>query len=382
MPLTDREVRHAEPAEKVKWLADGDGLYLKITPAGARVWYFRSQRAGAPPWTKLGEYPRVSLLEARNKAHSKASQLSTRTVASVYPEYVSVLERQYDEPQQVKDRFARDILPALGDRRLDSVTRTDCSDLLKRIVDRGSLVAANRTLPDIKRFFAWCVERGWLDTNPAALITRRSVGGRERSRNRALSFEELAVVIGQLKPTRTGLGLACILITGQRPEEVQRIDRAELVSRSWWHIPAERTKPRRLQKVYLSPQARAVLTQAFRLYGPRPFASLNRCALARAASRIRGVPKFTPHDFRRTMSTRLADLGVAPHVTEKMLNHKLEGVLAVYNVAEYLPERRAAWRLWGVKLAALRRLLREAGDLPERTFALRKLHTSPVQLPG
>jgi hypothetical protein len=38
-----------------------------------------------------------------------------------------------------------------------------------------------------------------------------------------------------------------------------------------------------------------------------------------------------------------------------MLNHKMEGVMAVYNHAEYWPERVAAQRLWDRKLQELRR---------------------------
>jgi len=54
------------------------------------------------------------------------------------------------------------------------------------------------------------------------------------------------------------------------------------------------------------------------------------------------------------MRTKMGDLGVMPHVAEKCLHHKLEGVLAVYDHGEYLPEREAAWKLW---YAYLRRLL-------------------------
>jgi integrase len=60
---------------------------------------------------------------------------------------------------------------------------------------------------------------------------------------------------------------------------------------------------------------------------------------------------YTPHDLRRTYASRLADLGVAPHVIEKLLDHKMVGVMAVYNRAEYWPERIAAQRLWDRKLA-------------------------------
>ena len=55
------------------------------------------------------------------------------------------------------------------------------------------------------------------------------------------------------------------------------------------------------------------------------------------------------HDLRRTLSTGLAAQGVAPHVTERLLNHVtgiLGGVAGVYNRFKYLEEVRAALALW------------------------------------
>ena len=54
---------------------------------------------------------------------------------------------------------------------------------------------------------------------------------------------------------------------------------------------------------------------------------------------------MTPGPRKRAFSFYNAQL--APHVIEKMLNHQMVGAMAVYNHAEYLAERREAWRLWG-----------------------------------
>lgn len=58
---------------------------------------------------------------------------------------------------------------------------------------------------------------------------------------------------------------------------------------------------------------------------------------------------WTPHDLRGTASIQMANAGVYPHITEKILNHRMKGGLAVYDHGEYLPERKAAmelcWRL-------------------------------------
>lgn len=61
---------------------------------------------------------------------------------------------------------------------------------------------------------------------------------------------------------------------------------------------------------------------------------------------------WTAHDLRRTFATRNNDMGVAPYVVEKMLNHTLGGVMGTYNRAEYLSERRDALEAWSTWLLA------------------------------
>ena len=51
----------------------------------------------------------------------------------------------------------------------------------------------------------------------------------------------------------------------------------------------------------------------------------------------------------------MADMGVMPHIIEKCLNHKMAGVMAIYNRAEYAAEKKAAWRKWQLKLLRLRK---------------------------
>jgi len=55
------------------------------------------------------------------------------------------------------------------------------------------------------------------------------------------------------------------------------------------------------------------------------------------------------HDLRRTVATRMCDLGIEPHVVEAVLNHvsgTKAGVAGVYNRSLYAGEKRAALALW------------------------------------
>ena len=40
-------------------------------------------------------------------------------------------------------------------------------------------------------------------------------------------------------------------------------------------------------------------------------------------------PPFTPHDLRRTCATRMNEIGVGPHIVERILNHRMAGGLSL-----------------------------------------------------
>ena len=46
MALTDIAIRHAKPGPKQYKLADGVGLYLRVTPAGGKLWRLKCRLAG------------------------------------------------------------------------------------------------------------------------------------------------------------------------------------------------------------------------------------------------------------------------------------------------------------------------------------------------
>jgi len=66
------------------------------------------------------------------------------------------------------------------------------------------------------------------------------------------------------------------------------------------------------------------------------------------------IIKFTVHDFRRTLATHLGNASVPPYVCEKILNHKMTGMMAVYNSAEYLTEKSEALLQWQEMIRQIR----------------------------
>jgi integrase len=73
------------------------------------------------------------------------------------------------------------------------------------------------------------------------------------------------------------------------------------------------------------------------------------------------VAPWRLHDARRTVATRMADLGVMPHVIEATLNHQSghkRGPAGVYNRSNYQREVRNALTLWSDHV----RVLVEGGE--------------------
>jgi integrase len=77
---------------------------------------------------------------------------------------------------------------------------------------------------------------------------------------------------------------------------------------------------------------------------------------ARVAERGKPVTHWTLHDLRRTCATRMAELGVQPHIIGAVLNHvsgHKGGVAGIYNRATYDKEKREALNLWAEHVTAL-----------------------------
>jgi integrase len=125
---------------------------------------------------------------------------------------------------------------------------------------------------------------------------------------------------------------------------------------TWWTIPAERTKNGRAHEVPVSSAAVEILRGlpqmngsefVFSVSGALPISGYSG-AKAKLDTQA-GVQGWRFHDLRRTAATRMAAIGIAPHVVEKVLNHvpsSIGGVAAIYNRHSYLDERRHALEAW------------------------------------
>jgi integrase len=167
-----------------------------------------------------------------------------------------------------------------------------------------------------------------------------------------------------------------LMLTGTRRNEIAELCWSE-IGADMIVIPGARTKNKKPLEIPLTPAMRAVIetlprranpdgSPRDRIFGAREengfssFSSSKRALDANIrANRIAADPNaaamenWTLHDFRRSMSTTMNELGVEPHIVELCLNH-LEGVkggvAGVYNLARYREAKGRAWALWNDQL--------------------------------
>lgn len=63
--LTDTKLRHLKPKAVVYRVADTNGLCIEVRPSGSKLWRYRYRHAGKASMAALGEYPLMTLAEAR-----------------------------------------------------------------------------------------------------------------------------------------------------------------------------------------------------------------------------------------------------------------------------------------------------------------------------
>lgn len=369
---------------------DVPGLRARIGKSGAIAFVLRRRVGGQIKNITLDRFgPRFGVVEARRKARSILSDLEAGkgppvkrarvhagvlTLRALVPEYTRAKAglRSVGEIERILDKY---VLPELGDRLADSVTRGDVTRLIDSIAADAPTMA-RAVHAQLSAFYSWAMPRlDRLAANPCRDAGRPQ---KAKPRDRVLTEAELAALwaVADAEPFPWGPGLKLLMLTGQRREEVFAADRAEfdLVAKEWT-IPPERAKNGVAHIVPLSPAALAVVqgipefADSGKLFPTRTKArqaEAGPSGYSKAQSRFRAAldaklarksgPHWQMHDIRRTVATGLQRLGVRFEVTEAVLNHvsgARGGVAGVYQRHDWKAEKRTALDAWAIELARL-----------------------------
>jgi integrase len=274
---------------------------------------------------------------------------------------------------KMRRRLERYVVPHLGDRPVASITGPELLAVIRRVEGHGKLETARRTLSAAGRVFRYAVNVGRAPFDPAASIDRGVLVPVETRGFAAITDpkrigELMRAIHGyQGEPaTMAALKLAPLLFV--RPGELRAAEWTEFYldgKEPEWRIPAERMKARQPHVVPLPKQAVEIVEDLRRFTGEGRFLFPSLRSRDRymsdntlnAALRRLGFTsdEMTAHGFRKLASTRLNELGFSGDAIERQLAHvESNTIRAVYNYAEYLPQRRKMMQSWADYLEGLR----------------------------
>lgn len=425
MALTDRLLKSLKACGKRYEVADTQGLSVRVSRHGTVAFQMRYRFLGKPYRYKLGTYPHTSLAEARDRLRACRKLLdegknpveveqqalqeanSAWTITQLAEDFLEKkVRRERRRPEYAEYLLNSNVLPKLGSLKVKQATTREIVVVLEEISDRGANVLANRTASIVKQMFTHAVQRGIRADNPCNAISKTTIGGREMPRTRYLEYEEIRTLLKGLAESGISpsmkLATMLLLVTGQR--------RGELLLGEWTHVDFDKaiwTIPNSLSKngkphvVALSPLATMLFTQLRSLAnGSRYFVPSTRPGLDQPCdiralnkalqyvTRKVGLEGCSPHTLRHTFSTLASRLGAPLHVVEKVLNHSLGGMLAVYNHEEFLEQRRQVLNMWAERLTILLKSPKEEPKSPAASTSTaltnefpQRIDQTPGQIP-
>jgi integrase len=186
----------------------------------------------------------------------------------------------------------------------------------------------------LRAFLNWCYQRGYLDQNP---ISRLKAPPPSRERENVLSNAELIRVWNTASEGSFGAFIRLLILTAQRKGQWYAF-RPEFIHGDTIVFPGHVMKQGKTHVIPLTPTIA-------RTIGNHSFTGWSEGRNKRGLLKLSQTSGWTLHDLRRTTATRMAELGIAPHVIERILAHSsgsISRVAAIYNRATYLPEMKSA----------------------------------------
>ena len=280
-------------ALKVKTLAepglyaDGQTLYLRVSPGGSKAWVQRLAIRGKQTDIGLGSVGLVSLAEARHKAYenrrlaraggdplAEKRKANTPTFCEAAEQTIEARRARWrnDKTEKIwRGILNRYVFPRIGDTSVDAIERNEVIRILTPIL-KATPESGKRCRQFMRKTFQWCIGHGFIDFNPAGeaidevLPTTPAV----KEHYRALPYREVAAALETIESTGATWAAKCCLrflvLTMVRSGEARGSTWAEIdLEAREWRIPAARMKMATAHVVPLSNAALDVLEQARQL---------------------------------------------------------------------------------------------------------------------
>jgi integrase len=373
--LTQKVAEGLKPADEDYYFSDKKaGLMLLVRKSGSKTWLtmVRPKGAGKQVKVTIGKVGQLGfkdakaeaswiILQARqginvNEVEKKKREAEVAagkdTVKAIWAEYVKREGPNLKSLDQRTAVFNRLILPELGGKQIDAITKKEVVRLLDGIEDDSGPRMADTVRDYLARLMIW--HEGRSETY-RCVITRAMPRRRKASAvtgARKLEDHELrAIWLAAEAESAGAFGqvIRLLLLTGARRNEITRLCRSEIKG-DLWVLPSRRNKVKVDHAVPLSPAALAVLEDVPHIVGQDRVFQINATShLKRDFDVACGVTGWSLHSLRKTARTLLSRSGISADVGEMCLGHLLKGVRRVYDKFDYIDQKRHAFK----ELAAL-----------------------------
>jgi len=412
--LTDRSLKALKPAPAGKRVEIFDAIIpsmgIRVTDKGQKTFFLlgRFPPSKNPTRRALGEYPVLSLEEARNRAREwldlvgkgidpkaqqeaesksravAAARKKERSFEAVLQRYLQARRRdgirKVDEDERdffreclptlyQKNQGNKDIQPVWEGRPVDDITMDDILMVVEGIAKRGKQRQALNVAQKIGTFFNWCADDELIPSSPYRPKRVNIAIGQRQSRERTLTDDEIRA----FWRATDGLGVVyrdlyrLLLLTGQRLNDIAKASWSEVAEDfSTLTVPKDRFKSDRDHVIPLTPEAVEILKGIQRWKNSHWVFSLNGKNSATIGDKVKSrldelmqdelrkiagdekvkLAHWVNHDLRRTVRTRLSELDVLDEVAEAVIGHVPSKLNRTYNHSQRLGVKRDALIRW------------------------------------
>jgi integrase len=385
MPLTDIAItRKAKPGPTPVKLCDSHGLYLLVAPSGLKSWRYNYRHQGKQKTIVLGEYPAMSLHNARvehqrlrdivkagndpmeERRLTKLLPSDGDSFAAIYAEWHKKMSQTWsaNHAKSMADRFEKDLIPDLGPMKMGDITAPILLGVLQKIEKRGALFTVKRARENVGTLFRYAIRTGRCRHDPSLELRGAFVGHVQKHRAAIVDPDGVADLLRATWEytgsfvVRQALRLSALLAL--RPGEIRKLEWSEVdFEAAEIRIPAAKMKMKSPHIVPLAPQAIAILQETQELTGrgrhvfpsarnPRGDRPMSEAAVAAALNRLGYQNQQSAHGFRSVFCSLLNEAGhFNPDAIERQLAHQeRDKVRAAYLHTQYLPERRRMMVWW------------------------------------
>lgn len=391
--LSDALCKNSKPKEKPYKLADARGLFLLVMPTGSKLWRYKYRYFKKEKVLSLGAYPEVTLKEAREKhfkAHKmvseggdpsaekrdfrqKQSENAANTFELAAREWMKHNETIWsaNHANTVLRRMEQDVFPLLGHLPIRDISPKQLLNVIRKIEERSAFEMARRALQMSGQVFRFAIINDRADRDPSQDL-KGALRPYKKTHYAAMDFRELPNFLekfdrneARVFPT-TRYAIELLMLTFVRTGELIKAQWNEFdLERAIWVVPACRMKMRKDHIVPLSSQAVEILKSLKSLHANRtyvfpsqrnPRSHMSNNAILVALDRMGYRGQHTGHGFRALAMTAIKErLGYRHEVIDRQLAHSQRNqVVAAYDRAEFLDERKVMMQQWADLIDSLR----------------------------